>query len=115
MTTAEDHETIRSFANWVTNDIVLPIDPAEYAQLKTALTWAKRERRKLGLERIALYEIGEALDEDDMFAKHDAYSLTTFLNAVERQVVDIETQDRKKLAAWNKGEPIRDKETPYVE
>lgn len=89
----KDNQIIRDF-DWY-RDVPI-IDPDDYFALKAALEWARKEHRGLRFDE----------DANDMFSRYDMLSLTTYIDALKRRIVDIETQDRMKLAAWNRGEPI---------
>lgn len=98
MNTDDDYNTIRAFANWITDDIMLPIDPDNYQQMKTALAWAFRERQRRRINTV---------HENDTFWINDSDYLQRFIEALRLRIEEMEDRDRAKLAAWNRGESIR--------
>jgi hypothetical protein len=114
-----DHEIIQSF-EWVTDDETpLPVDPADYAQLKAAVAWVANERLRYTravsdreFERWVdrLDETYDPFEDDDTiegFERYDASALIAFRDACQRRMTAMERADHDRLNAWNAGVSIR--------
>ena len=95
-----NNEEIISSFQWTDawNMPVMPIDPGNYQQMKTALAWAFRERLRRRINTV---------HEDDTFWINDSDYLQRFIEALRLRIEEMEDRDHAKLAAWNRGEPIR--------